>query len=126
MRTLIAFCLVPLLAGQDFGQASARPIREQLAQVPEGKGLKVKLQSGATWEGKVTSLGQDSFDLQPNKSTSLSFKQPAPFSIKYQDVQSVRRSSHKKAWIITGAVVGGVAATLAIVCTARQYSCYDQ
>ena len=126
MRTLIAFRLVPLLAGPGFGQASARPIREQLAQVPEGKGLKVKLQSGATWEGKVTSLGQIPSTFSLIRSTSLSFKQPAPLSIKYQDVQSVRRSSHKKAWIITGAVVGGVAATLAIVCTARQYSCYDQ
>jgi hypothetical protein len=57
-------------------------------------------------------------------------RRSTPVSIAYSDIRSVRRHylspRAKKTLIITAVVAGSVAGTLALVCTAREYGCYDQ
>jgi hypothetical protein len=111
LRAVTATICMALLAAPASTQAAAPTVREQVAQIPPGKKVEVRLQGGKKLEGPLVSAAESSFTVQVDKN---------PMSVSYQDVQSVKRkgmSGLKKGLIIGGIIgvagaVGGILAAI--------------
>jgi hypothetical protein len=98
------------------GQSPVPTIQEQVAKFPRNKTLSVKLKTGETVKGKLLSAGETSFELQQIKGSFLPRR--STVSVPYQEVASVKGalSNREQSAIAVVIVVGGILATLAILC----------
>jgi len=124
IRTFLALACIALLTTSVTAQNVGPTIQEQVSQINHGSYVSVESKNGNLIKGRLLSSDSTTMEIKPDG------KKSTPVSIAYSDVQSVKRHHltprTKKALIITAVVAGGVAGTLALVCTARQYGCYDQ
>ena len=124
IRTFLIFACIALLTMSAAAQNAVPTVQEQVSRISPGSYVSVESKNGNLIKGRLLSSDSTTLEIKPDQ------KKSTPVSIAYSDVQSVKRHHltprTKKTLIITAVVAGSVAATLALVCTARQYGCYDQ
>ena len=114
MRAIVAGILVALLAGDCLPAQQAvtdSPIKQQIATIPPGSQVEVRMQSGERVRGRIVNAKDADFSLERDKATATQ-------TIAYNQVASVSQvkagHSHKK-WIIIGVVVAGIAIVAIVI-----------
>jgi hypothetical protein len=124
IRTFLVFACSAVLMMSAAAQNAVPTVQEQVSRISQGSYVSVESKNGNLIKGHLLSSDSTTLEIKPDQRKST------PVSIAYSDIQSVRRHyltpRAKKTLIITAVVAGSVAGALALVCTAREYGCYDQ
>lgn len=108
-RPVMAAACIFLLVAPGSGQPLPPVTQELINQLPKDKTLAVKLRTGAKIKGRLISTAASSFEFQPEKKTVFESR-PAPVSVAYEDVQSVKPAGHDT--LRTYLIVFGVGAAI--------------
>ena len=124
IRTALIFACIELLLMPAGAQNAVPTVQERVSRISQDSYVTVESKNGNLIKGRLLSSDNVTLEIKPDG------KKTTPVSVAMSDVQSVKRHHvtprAKKTLIITAVVVGSVAGTLLLVCTARQYGCYDQ
>ncbi len=105
--TWVIYLLIAVLATTLNVQA-ASPVETQLANIPVGTAVKVRMADGRTIKGKLVASNEGGFELLEREGL-------APQGLKYSEVKSVKPLQRRAPSVGTMLLVGGFLATMGVL-----------